>query len=713
MFEPLEVFSLGFAAVVETALLLILVEGINRPLAANWLRLLVTGAWLWHACSLLHVLLRDADGSTAAFLDDLCMSGMTLGLLLMPSGMLHAAIRLNHTGLLPGPEFDRRYLLLYVPLLWFPVVVPVIFRSDARDFMQAVQTLRTPYLIWLVVADVCSMFLFARVRRRFELSAAGRFLEQLIFCLLATTCLAVVYATLAMSSPWEPLLRILTSLAPLMPAMLFAWYSFRARLIPLVLERTIVYGASLVAVLLLHRVTVTPLTDAMQQRSNFDFILIEGLLLLTVILLWKPLRGRVREALRYLFSSNVRQTRDAARRLSVELSQNANMSPADLGEWFQEAVESAVGIENCTVLLMKDGLTVQRLDESGCEKSVTKNCQRAWLLLNAALQAGNREFIDRGSETDPDVEDALVQASAMWAFPLHFGSINGIVLLGPRKRHDRLGDEQLATLGMLCEQFAATLHNRLMEDVRILAERNAMQSEKLSVLGLIAGSIAHELKNPLSSMRTIASLMIEDLGQQHACTRDVKMIIGEIDRLTQTTSQLLEFARPADMALQCCQPDSIIHRLLQILGHLARQHHIRIDVDLDCPNVRVQASDAAFSEIAFNLLKNAIEAVCGQKDGWVKIQTRASKEAMTITVTDNGGGIAPEVQRTLFDPFVTGKSDGSGLGLYIVAQRVRILDGRIDFRSMKLANDQHGTEFVVSLPTVPAGGVDSLLTRPG
>lgn len=700
MLEPLEIFLLGFAAVVETALLLILLERINRPLAANWLRLLVAGAWLWHACSLLHVLLRDTEGATAAFLDDLCMSGMSLGLLLMPSGMLHAAVRLKHTGLSPRPDVDRRYWLLYLPLLWFPVVVIAIFGADTRDFMQAVQAMHAPYLAWLVVADVCSMMFFARARKRVELAAAIGFLDQLIFCLLVTTCLAVVYATLAVNGPLEPLLRVLTSLAPLIPALLFAWYSFRARLIPLVLERTIVYGASLVAVFLLHRVTVTPLTDAMQRRSNFDFILIEGLLLLLVILLWKPLRGRVREALRYLFSSNVRETRDAARRLSVELSQNANMNPADLGGWFQAAVEAAVGIEECTVLLMKDDATVQRLDESGCEAILTKDCQQAWLLLTAALQTGNREFIDRGSETDSDIEDAMVQANAMWAFPLHFRSVNGAVLLGPRKRHDRLGEEQLATLGMLCEQFAATLYNRLLEDMRILAERNAMQSEKLSVLGLIAGSIAHELKNPLSSMRTIASLVVEDLGPQHACTRDVQMIVGEIDRLTQTASQLLDFARPADAAHQCCQPDRIIHRLLQILGHLARQHHIRMDVDLNCPDIRVQATDAAFSEIFFNLLKNAVEAVRGQNDGWVRIETQASSASITITVADNGGGIAAEVQSTLFDPFVTGKSDGSGLGLYIAAERVKTLRGHIEFHRLQLSNHQQGTEFIVRLPII-------------
>jgi two-component system C4-dicarboxylate transport sensor histidine kinase DctB len=283
---------------------------------------------------------------------------------------------------------------------------------------------------------------------------------------------------------------------------------------------------------------------------------------------------------------------------------------------------------------------------------------------------------------------------SLHAFALRFHAVDGLLLLGPRTRNDTFSEEQLAALSLLFDQFAATLHNRVEELARVRAERKAMQQEKLSVLGLLAGSLAHELRNPLSSMRTIASLLVEDLGPADDRTTDVRMIISEIDRLNQTTQRLLEFSRPSDDQILAVAPDAVLRRLAGILGHLARQWHVTLDVELDAANIRISATDASFSEICFNLIRNAIEAVRGSQSPRVQVTSQLLGAQFVVTISDNGPGIDPAMRESIFQPFVTGKSDGTGLGLYIVSERVAELNGRIQCRS---GRDQ-GTSFEVSLP---------------
>ncbi len=148
--------------------------------------------------------------------------------------------------------------------------------------------------------------------------------------------------------------------------------------------------------------------------------------------------------------------------------------------------------------------------------------------------------------------------------------------MGARLRSDRLSAEQMSSIAMLCDQFAATLYNRHLEMERLNRERESMQQEKLSVLGLMAGSIAHEIRNPLSSIRTIAMLMKEDLANNHEHQKDLGMIVGEIDRLTQTTHRLLDYAKPSSLSNTSVIVGETIRRILHILDQYARQFHVEL-----------------------------------------------------------------------------------------------------------------------------------------
>ncbi|MCP4510811.1 MAG: hypothetical protein GY826_30955, partial [Fuerstiella sp.] len=144
MLPQIELFCMGFAAVVDTVLLLVVLERVNRPLTAIWLRFALLGATLWHLGSFLHTLLRETEGAPAAWLDSACMTTMSAGLLLLSCAILHAGLRVHRTGSIAHPPADRRYLLVYIPSLFVVAVSVVIVRPGSRDFMVATAGFQLP-----------------------------------------------------------------------------------------------------------------------------------------------------------------------------------------------------------------------------------------------------------------------------------------------------------------------------------------------------------------------------------------------------------------------------------------------------------------------------------------------------------------------------------------------------------------------------------------
>jgi signal transduction histidine kinase len=417
-------------------------------------------------------------------------------------------------------------------------------------------------------------------------------------------------------------------------------------------------------------------------------VVLEIVLLVALILAWRPLRERVSESLQYLLSSSVTRVRDATRELSVQLSQRSAENPETLTRWLCEALRSSLQVSSVRIIVrLGTDLDVCCPPSASAGTLMEKELQEL-------LQARHLITAEQLTLQHEGLRQWMQNAQIGTAFRCSYRDVEGMVLIGVRERSDRLTSEQRNTLGLLFDQFAAVLFNQQREEIRRVAERQAMQKEKLSVLGLLAGSLAHEIRNPLSSMKTIATLLSEDLAERDQQRTDVQMILTEIDRLTATTQRLLESARPADDSRQRSEPDNVIRKLLGILGHLARQYGVELKTDLHASQATVATTEATLSEIFFNLIKNGIEACQNCSKPEVLIKSQVVNGFLEVEVVDNGAGISPELQNSLFQPFVTGKPQGTGLGLYIVAERIRELRGSISCRT----EVGTGTTFELRLP---------------
>jgi signal transduction histidine kinase len=256
-----------------------------------------------------------------------------------------------------------------------------------------------------------------------------------------------------------------------------------------------------------------------------------------------------------------------------------------------------------------------------------------------------------------------------------------------------LTGETTAALEFLAEQLPAMLDLCRLIEEKVRLERELAERERLALLGQMAASVSHNLRNPLSSMKTILQVQLENPGLPAGVRGDCALVLGEIDRMSAKLKQLLNFAKPSANGTRVAAV-ALAKQTTELFRHDAERRNVTLEFDAPPEEIRILASEEALSEALANLVVNAIEA---QPEGgrvWVGLARRDDR--LEIRVEDSGPGISPELRAKMFQPFFTTKATGTGLGLAIVARRMAELGGTISCES-PLAGGE-GTRFRLMLP---------------
>src|SRR5260370_21850976 len=223
------------------------------------------------------------------------------------------------------------------------------------------------------------------------------------------------------------------------------------------------------------------------------------------------------------------------------------------------------------------------------------------------MRLADLQNCSRRQAPDREVSHCLRQTAAALAVVKTQPKIAGLLVVGRGRRNRDLGEEETNAVLLLVEQLAITADNSLLQAERLEAERRALQNEKLSALGLLASSIAHEVKNPLSAIKTIATVLAEDLGPDNPHAQEVSLILGEVDRLARTTDQLLRSARPRASPSGPASIPVVLDSAIRLLEHLANQQNIAIETHLADNLPLVPAGEQALRETFFHLLSNSLD----------------------------------------------------------------------------------------------------------
>src|SRR5579859_243418 len=260
-----------------------------------------------------------------------------------------------------------------------------------------------------------------------------------------------------------------------------------------------------------------------------------------------------------------------------------------------------------------------------------------------------------------------------------------------------ISGETRAALEFLCEQLPGALDLCRLIEEKLRLERELAERERLAVLGQMAASISHNLKNPLGSIKTILQVQMENPELPASIRRETKMVLEEISRLSGKLNQLLQFSRPAirgGAVAATCDARAVAEEVSGVLRHEAERRGLAFEVEVDAEGSKLAASAEAVSEILSNLVVNALEAT--PRGGHVRVTGRTNGDGYLFAVEDDGPGVPESVHEKILQPFFTTKTQGTGLGLAIVARRVAEFGGNLDWESP--VKDAKGTRFKVRMP---------------
>jgi len=241
-------------------------------------------------------------------------------------------------------------------------------------------------------------------------------------------------------------------------------------------------------------------------------------------------------------------------------------------------------------------------------------------------------------------------------------------------------------------------YQRLHEETKLLieVEEQLRMSQKLSTIGQISASLAHEIKNPLGSIKGTAEILLDDYPKGHPKREFVEILLTETSRLDSSVNEVLHFLRG--------QQPATINGEMETLAHVLERVLKLFSIELDKRKIHYVMEGIALgegfwvagekiSQIFINLLLNAMDAL--DKNGKIIIRVHKMEEGFSTQISDNGPGIPPEIYDKIFEPFFSNKENGTGLGLSISRKIAESYGG-----NLRLLETGSGACFEVFLPVV-------------
>ena len=265
--------------------------------------------------------------------------------------------------------------------------------------------------------------------------------------------------------------------------------------------------------------------------------------------------------------------------------------------------------------------------------------------------------------------------------------LTGFLALGPKRSGAWYSSDDLHAFSTLANEAVVAIENatsyeellRVNEQLKAASER-LLRQERLAAAGQFAAGMAHEIKNPLSAIKTFAQYLPEKYMDPAFREKFFRIVQEEIDRINTIIKELSDFARPAPLQLKPVRLSELLDDTLSLLSNQCLKQGIEIHHSSNDNGLLIHADPQQLKQVLLNLLLNGIEAMDG--GGRLEVATQVKGNALVLRITDTGTGIAPESFNQIWDPFFTTKERGMGLGMAIVKGVVERHGGSIHLSSV-------------------------------
>jgi signal transduction histidine kinase len=565
-----------------------------------------------------------------------------------------------------------RVYLSYIPCLFLVLALWRIWVGPYQPMLTKLSNFVLPFAVWIVYSLGVVAITELRVARGPVSPSERRNLRTLAFSFMGIAILVMAALGLGLGRGTAAGLYLNTfaNLGSLLPSALLAYYIYRYRYLELIIKESLIVATFAAVVLAVYLYGIRRVGDWASSRFGLRAGVIEAILILALTLAAAPLRGWLERSFRTLFERETALYREVVARIGAQAGQYRQLP--ELLAFIEAETASALSLRQVKIVLRPDDEHQEQEDSLWIEE------------LLRQTEAGGLAF----------VEDALDLREHGYtiAYALRREDRNaGLMLVAAAS--SALTNDVRAVLEVLAGQVAIAVEDCRLANANVQLERRLAEGERLAALGQMAATVAHEVKNPLSAIKSIAQVMSEDeaLKSQHA--RDLSLIVGETDRLSSSVTQLLSFASKEPPAAVPCRADA----LLQSVAGLFRVEADERNIALQSSAVGDAALDgvqtAAVRDALSNLVLNALQAT--PAGGRVTVESFCDADGIHFAVSDSGPGITAELQARIWEPFFTTRQRGTGLGLAIVRKRMEEAGG-----SARLAPSRNGkgARFELSLP---------------
>ena len=588
--------------------------------------------------------------------------------------LLHVHLHLwanAHSRGLTQTERIRIYLS-YIPCLFLFFAVPRIWSGNYQPMIAKLSVFVLPFALWvaytLAVVAITELLVASRALSLSE----RRILRTLAvsFIAIAVLILGSLGFGLGKGTVVGLYLQTFANLGSLLPSALLAYYIYRYRYLELIIKESLIVATFAAVVLAVYLFGIRRIGEWANARYGLRAGVVEAILILALTLLAAPLRSWLEKRFRVLFERETALYREVVAQVGSHVGQFRKLP--ELLSFIESQTAHALSLSRIRILVQSNEDEKRPLRRSD-ERMLLAKSQTA----GAAIYENDVDLREHGY----DIGYALRREDRNLGLMLIEGSPNALT------------SDVRAVLEVLAGQVAIAIEDFRLIEENVRLERKVAEGERLAALGQMAATVAHEVKNPLSAIKSIAQVMGEDEGLKNQHARDLSLIVSETDRLSKSVTQLLSFASKRPPAAPPSRADELLRSVSNLFRADAEERKItlqcRANTNADLDGVQ----SAAVRDALSNLLLNALQST--PAGGCVMIESLADGAEIVFAVTDSGPGIPRELAAKIWEPFFTTRQRGTGLGLAIVRKRMEEAGG-----SAQLAPSQNGSgaRFELRLP---------------
>lgn len=369
-------------------------------------------------------------------------------------------------------------------------------------------------------------------------------------------------------------------------------------------------------------------------------------------------------------------------------------------------VKQICPVESVYIFLLDENTGKFKLQNEAKNKPVTlTNRSRliSWLSVNEKHLIISRHP-DIVSYFPPEEQEIIRQLGAELIFPLKImNQINGTIFLGKKTDGAPFTEQELNLLSILINQATFAIEHASLYEQQTERLKKMYRTDRLATLGELAAGAAHEIRNPLTAIRSTIQYLSKDFSADPVKSEMVTELISEVERINKIVQGLLSFARPSDLNTSDINIEQLINQTLLLVTNTLRKQNVEVEFEYFTDNTTIQGDVEQLKQVFLNIILNAVEAmgknppersrtliISIEKGTPINTHSRY----LIISFEDSGKGIEQKNIENVFNPFFTTKEEGTGLGLAICYGIINRHEGEIEVKSVP----DKGTCINIKLP---------------